>query len=106
MSCWVPPSEAVTGLAALLGAAIGAFLSHRFSRNRDHLELKRDVLHRVMGYRWTLTEDRQDPEGRFFTALNEALVVFAGETNVERGRRDFSSDLSLLESTSRQGLEP
>ena len=82
MSWWVLPSEAVTALAALLGAALGAYLSHRFSRNRDHLELKRDVLRRVMGYRWTLTEGRQDSEGHFFTALNEALVVFAGDEEV------------------------
>ena len=82
MSWWVLPSEAVTALAALLGAALGAALSHRFSRSRDHLELKRDVLRRVMGHRWTLTEGRQDSEGHFFTALNEALVVFAGDEEV------------------------
>ena len=75
-------SDAVTALAALVGVALGAYLSHRYSRNRDHLELKRDVLRRVMGYRWTLTEGRQDPEGHFFTALNEALVVFAGDEKV------------------------
>ena len=80
MSWWI---QAVTALAALVGAALGAYISHRFSRNRDHLELKRDVLRRVMGYRWTLTEGRQDPEGHFFTALNEALVVFAGDKKVE-----------------------
>ena len=80
--------EAVTVFAALLGAALGAalgaFLSHRFSRKRDHLELKRDVLRRVIGYRWTLTKARLDSEGHFFTALNEALVVFAGDKDVER----------------------
>ena len=54
---------ALTVFAALFGAALGACLSHRFSRNRDHLELKRDVLRRVMGYRWTLTEGRRDPGG-------------------------------------------
>lgn len=93
MSWWVVPAEAVTAFAALLGAALGAFLSHRFSRNRDHLELKRDVLRRVMGYRWTLTEGPQDSEGHFFTALNEALVVFAGDKDVEREVDRFHSAL-------------
>ena len=82
MSCWIFPTEAVTALFALLGAALGAYISHQFSRKRDHLELKRDVLRRVMGYRWTLTMGRQDSEGHFFTALNEALVVFAGDKEV------------------------
>ena len=93
MSCWVDTSEAVTVFAALigaaLGAALGAFLGYRFSRKRDHLELKRDVLRRVMGYRWTLTPGRSDSAGHFFTALNEAFVVFAGDDDVEREIQTF-----------------
>lgn len=77
------PSEAVTALAALLGAALGAFLTHRFGRHRDHLELKRDVLRRVLGYRWQLTPGNRHTDGHFFTALNEGLVVFAGDKDVE-----------------------
>ncbi|MCY4405058.1 MAG: hypothetical protein OXC15_01720 [Rhodospirillaceae bacterium] len=69
--------------AALLGAALGAFLTHRFNRNRDHLELKRDVLRRLMGYRWQLTQGHQQSEGFFFTALNEIPLVFAGDKIVE-----------------------
>ena len=84
MSWWFLPSEAVTGLVTLLAVALGAVLGHRFSRKRDQLELKRDVLRRMMGYRWTLAEGRQDPDGHFFTALNEAIVVFAGDKDVER----------------------
>ena len=67
---------ALTVFAALFGAALGAFLSHRFSRNRDHLELKRDVLRRVMGYRWTLTEGRRDPGGAFLHGLERSLRGF------------------------------
>ena len=89
MSCWSFPSAAVTAFAALLGAALGAFLSHYFSRKRDHLELKRDVIRRVVGYRWVLTEVRQDREGHFFTALNEAIVVFAGDKAVEKEIEKF-----------------
>ena len=84
MSWWIFPSEAVTAFAALVGAALGAFLTHWFSRDRDHLEVKRDVLRRLLGYRWQLTEGHQKGEGHFFTALNEVLVVFAGDKDVER----------------------
>ncbi len=76
-------SEAVTAFAALLGAAIGAFLTHKYNRKRDHLELKRDVLRRVAGYRWHLTSGHQKSDSPVFTALNEIFVVFAGDKNVE-----------------------
>ena len=93
MSCGGLPADAVTAFAALSGAALGAFLSHRFSRNRDLLDLRRDVLRRVMGYRWTLTEEHSDEKGHFVTALNEALVVFAGEREVEREIERFHGAL-------------
>lgn len=96
MSCWSFPSvstTALTAFAALLGAALGAFLSHYFSRKRDHLELKRDVLRRVVGYRWVLTEVREDREGHIFTALNETMVVFAGDKAVETEIEKFHSAL-------------
>ena len=89
---YIPP-EGVTAFLALLGAAIGAYLTHRFNRKRDHLELKRDVLRRVMGYRWNLTEGRQEPQGQFFTALNEAFVVFAGDRKVVCELRSFSGEI-------------
>lgn len=94
MSCSILPSEAVTGLVTLLGVVLGAVLVHRFSRMRNRLELQRDVLRRVIGYRWTLTEGRHDPEGHFFTALNEAIVVFAGDKDVEREIERFHRGLS------------
>ena len=93
MSWWILPTEAVTAFAALFGAALGAFLTHWFNRNRDHLELKRDVLRRVLGYRWQLTEGHQKGGGHFFTALNEVLVVFAGDKDVEREIHTFHSAL-------------
>ena len=80
--------------AALLGVALGAFLTHRYNRLRDHLELKRDVLRRLMGYRWQLTEGRQQSEGLFFTALNEIPVVFAGDDAVEDALNSFHDALA------------
>ena len=80
---WEVLSPAATLLAAGLGAASGAWLQHHFSRKRDHLEIKRDVLRRVIGYRWQLTAGRAHPDGAVFTALNEIPVVFAGDKDVE-----------------------
>ena len=88
------PSEAVTAIAALLGASLGAFLSHYYSRNRDRLELKRDVLRRLMGYRWQLTPGRAHPNGLVFTALNEIPVVFAGDNNVENAFNTFRGEVN------------
>ena len=81
-------------LTALAGVIIGTYLSHLFGRKRDQLELKRDVLRRIMGHRWTLAEGYDDPEGHFFTALNEALVVFAGDNNVENEIETFRMVIS------------
>ncbi len=72
---------AATALAALSGVALGAWLTHRFNRERDHLEMKRDVLRRALGYRWQLTAG-SDRSG-IRTALNEIPVVFAGDEEVE-----------------------
>ena len=76
MSWWIFPSEAVTAFAALVGAALGAFLTHWFSRNRDHLQVKRDVLRRLLGYRWQLTEGHYAwLLGRDLTNLSFALLI-------------------------------
>ena len=98
------PSEAVTAFAALVGAALGAFLTHWFSRDRDHLEVKRDVLRRLLGYRWQLTEGHQKGEGHFFTALNEVLVVFAGDKDVEREIDTFH--IALKRGSRAEDLQP
>ena len=94
MSWCIIPSEAITAFAALLGAALGAFLTHRFNRGRDHIELKRDVLRRLMGYRWQLTPGRERLDAPLFTALNEILVVFAGDKDVEEAVHTFHDCLN------------
>lgn len=91
-------SEAVTALVALLGAAVGAalgaFLAHRYSRKRDHLEMKRDVLRRLMGHRWHLTLGNGPPESPVFTALNEIPIVFAGHKEVEEAFGTFRQSVN------------
>ena len=97
MSWCIVSSEATTALVALLGAAfgaaLGAFLAHRYSRRRDHLEMKRDVLRRLMGHRWELGTGHGSPEGAVFTALNEIPVVFAGHEEVEAALRTFKQSI-------------
>ena len=51
--------------------------------------MKRDVLRRLMGYRWQLAEGHGNREGAVFTALNEIPVVFAGHRNVEDALSTF-----------------
>lgn len=93
MSCWTIPSEAVTAFSALVGVALDTVLTHLYNRKRDHLELKRDVLRRALGYRWQLTPGRGSGNGEFFTVLNEIPAVFAGEKAVEREVEAFRSGL-------------
>lgn len=97
MSCSIISSEAVTAFVALLGAAfgatLGAFLAHRYSRKRDHLDMKRDVLRRLMGHRWQLTARHGFREGAVFTALNEIPVVFAGHEEVESALNTFHQSI-------------
>ena len=87
------PSEAVTAFSALLGVALGAFLTHWYNRKRDHLELKRDVLRRVMGYRWQLTSSKTS-DYAVFTALNEIAIVFAGDKDVENALTTFHANVN------------
>ena len=93
MAWCVDFSEAVPVFSALLGVALGAFLTSWSSRKRDHLVLKRDVLRRVMGYRWQLT-DRGPGDCAVFTALNEIAVVFAGDDDVENALTSFRARVS------------
>ena len=97
-------SGGVTAFSALMGAALGAFLAHRFNRNRDRLELKRDVLRRVVGYRWHLTPSTPNSDSPFFTALNEIVVVFAGDEDVQHELNRFRQRLN--EEFRREHLRP
>ena len=96
-------SGGVTAFSALMGAALGAFLAHRFNRNRDRLELKRDVLRRVVGYRWHLTNTPKT-DSPIFTALNEIVVVFAGDKDVQNELIRFRQRLN--EGFRREHLRP
>ena len=87
-------SAAATVFAGLLSAALGADISHRFDRARNHLEMKRDVLRRLMGYRWQLTPGCQHPEVSVYTGLNEIAVVFSGDQHVEHALAQFKAQIA------------
>ncbi len=78
-STWI----AIVSLAfAALSAAI-AFKAVQQARQlqqrqweRDELDMKRDVLRRLLGYRYRLTESLKGSDGEPFIALNEAWVVY------------------------------
>ena len=87
-------TNSTTAVAALIGAAIGSYLTHKLNRRRKHLELKRDVLRRLMGYRWHLTgTDHNNVGSPVFSALNEIPAVFAGEEKVELAFEEFQTSI-------------
>lgn len=62
-------------------------------KKHGETELRRDVLRRIMGYAYRLTEGAQQLDGEPFTALNEALVVFNNYPKVKELLRKFHQEL-------------
>ena len=61
-------------------AGVSVWMARRLQEEqwwRSGLEVRRDVLRRLSGYRYRLTEGRMGQDGEPFVALNEAWVVFA-----------------------------
>lgn len=66
-------------------------------RTYEETELRRDVLRRIMGYAYRLTEGSQQIDGEPFTALNEALIVFNDCPKVKELIRKFHQELGTPE---------
>ena len=60
----------------------GAWCINYETLQRENLEDRRDVLRRIMGYSYRLTEGRTGQDGEPFIALNEASIVFAEHREV------------------------
>ena len=60
----------------------GAWCINYETLQRENLEDRRDVLRRIMGYSYRLTEGRTGQDGEPFIALNEASIVFAEHNEV------------------------
>ena len=93
------PTWMQTGLVAITVAVLSLFLSYmqarRLQRNqweRNQLDLRRDVLRRLVGYRYRLTDDYVGTEGEPFIALNEIGIVFAESPRVIEAFDSFRSD--------------
>ena len=85
----------VTALATSTAAVIGT-LSHRLQRRKEKLEAKRDVLRRIVGNRFYLTEGANGvgPDGEPFVALNEAAVVYHDDSDAITALKKFHKSLS------------
>lgn len=71
-----------TALFALWSALLMEFVSQGMVRQQAEYELKHDVLQRIVGHRYILTNVPECYEGEPFIALNEAYVVYADDEEV------------------------
>ncbi len=96
----------------LAGGLAGAFAAYWLNRVRDILAIKRDVLRRVLGYRWSITTNHiEDPQyagerGHFFTALNEVSVVFARDKKVQSKLDQFNDAVNSEEGFRSEDVPP
>jgi len=81
--------------AAFGGSAFGAYLEHRYNRKSNNIDLKRDVLRRLVANRHRLTNpdpltpinETEEP----FIALNEAYAVYSDDKQVIADLQKFHS---------------
>lgn len=81
--------------SGLIGAVVAVLIQSYIGRRRDRRTAKRDVLRRFAGNRHVLTGvgSAIQPNGEPFVALNEALVVFAGDMEVIEALRTMHAEL-------------
>ena len=93
MRNWPMVISIVSLLIAFISAAVSCFAVYQagvLQENqweRNEIELKRDVLRRLVGHRYVLTPGRTDPSAGAIVALNETWVVFADHPDVLRALR-------------------
>ena len=109
--------DASTGIAAgsLVMAGISAYIASRAVRiasravreskrlqkeqwKRDELEIRRDVLRRLVAHCYLLTPSFQGKDGEPFIALNEAWVVFADFPKVIKALDKMHNELEKKDS--------
>ena len=93
------PTWIQTGLVAVTVGILTLFVSYMQARklqrnqwDRNQLDLRRDVLRRLVGYRYRLTDGYVGTEGEPFIALNEIGIVFAESPKVIGALGTFRSD--------------
>ena len=102
---------AISAFAAM-AAAFVAFKSERSLNrlqadqwSRSELDLRRDVLRRLVAYRYRLTESLKGRDGEPFVALNEAWVVFSEFPEVVHALTKLHKELGLPGSLSRNLMD-
>ena len=74
----------------LFGLAGGAYLHWMYTKKQRVSDLRQDVLHRLIAYRYLLTDlKRFDPKGEPFIAINEVPVAFCGCGEVIEAWKDY-----------------
>lgn len=74
-SAWIAVGSLIVAFVSASIATFAVVESRRLQRmqwKRDDLELRRDVLRRLYGYRYRLTGSLMGTDGEPFVALNEA----------------------------------
>ena len=94
-----PRVSLVSGLIGLLVGVIvtlvGVLAQSHVEYGSDQLAVKRDVLRRFAGNRYVMGENGLgvQPNGEPFVALNEAFVVFAGDSEVIEALQNMHAEL-------------
>ena len=70
------------------------------ARRRER-DAKMDVLRRIVGYRYRLTDQHDFVDGEPFIALNEAGLMFASDTAVMNALRALGKDADTSEALTR-----
>ena len=88
----------IVAIVSVCIAAVTVCMSKRLQENqwkRDEMEARRDVLRRLVAYRYRLTESLKGMDGEPFVALNEALVVYAEFPQVMEALTDINNGKGL-----------
>jgi len=84
---------ALISLLVSIAAILIAIWARANQNSREETKLRRDVLRRIMGYAYRLTEGSHQLDGEPFTALNEALIVFNDYPKTKELLRKFHNEL-------------
>jgi len=76
-------------MALVLVAPVAAWLTQWLSSRAERRRMRRDVLRKLAGHRYLLTQGFKGRDGEFWVALNETAVAFADDERVMERLREF-----------------
>ena len=95
-SDWIAGATIITALSTTIAAGVAAYSargiwrSYRLQERKEKIDIKKDVLRRIVGNRFYLTQvDKMSVMGEPFVALNEACVVFSDDLEAMKSLRAF-----------------